>query len=55
MYEIMMVVSLECSSDSEVVPVPCCRYEKLFAGFAYANLCVSEAMRNDLRRTLGVR
>ena len=26
----------------------------MFSGFAYANLCVSEAMKKDLKRTLGI-
>ena len=30
------------------------RYEMMFSGFAYANLCVSEAMKKDLKRTLGI-
>ncbi|XP_064406994.1 chitobiosyldiphosphodolichol beta-mannosyltransferase-like [Halichondria panicea] len=30
-------------------------YEKLTAGFSFANLCVSEAMKKDMRRSLGVR
>ena len=30
------------------------RYEKLLCGFAYANLCVSQAMKKDLARTLGI-
>ena len=31
------------------------RYEKLLCGFAYANLCVSQAMKKDLARTLGIK
>ncbi len=31
------------------------RYEKIFAGFAYANLCVSEAMKKDLRESYRVK
>ncbi len=31
-----------------------CRYERVFAGYAHANLCVSEAMKKDLRKSLGI-
>ena len=30
------------------------QYERLFAGFAHANLCVSEAMKKDLSSSLGI-
>ena len=35
-------------------PLAAYRYEVMFSGFAYANLCVSEAMKKDLKRTLGI-